>query len=106
VNAGDAGGRKHARETLFGGGRFEGHTIKEKLVAGDRKQQSGLIVAESGAQFAPGGFILFGRTRMSEVIHPGELEQDVQAADKGASSRCSCVGIHSHRLGQMPPLIR
>jgi hypothetical protein len=41
---------------------------------------------------------------MPEVVHPRELEQDVEAADEGARSSSACVLVHQNRGAEAPPL--
>ncbi|MFY9691133.1 MAG: hypothetical protein WA369_14495 [Candidatus Acidiferrales bacterium] len=101
VDAGDSSTRKHAGETLLGSGRIKRGTIKQKPITRSRQKQSRLIVgANRGAQFAPGSFILFGGARMPEIVHSGELQQNVQATYKGAGGcSSSVVGVDRHSRG-------
>ncbi len=106
VNAGDAGGGKHARETFFGGSGFEGRAVEQELVAGNGEEHAGFIFgagAESGAEFGPGGLVLFFCARMAEVIHSRELEQDVEAANEGASRSGSNVRVRHVYVGLAKP---
>ena len=87
VNARDARRGKHSREAFLRRRGFEGRAVEQQLIARNGQQQARFVVrAESGAQFRPGGFVLLGRARMAEVIHPRELQQNIQAAHEGASS--------------------
>jgi hypothetical protein len=54
MNAGDAGGRQHAREAFFGSRGFERRAVEEELVTGNGEEHAGFIFgagAESGAKF-------------------------------------------------------
>jgi len=44
------------------------------------------------------------RPRVPEVIHSSELEQDIEAAYEGSSSRGARVGVHSDSVGLWPRL--
>ncbi len=102
VNAGDPSRGKHAREAFFGGGGFERRSVEKELVTGNREEHAGFIFgagAESGAQFGPGSLVLFFGARMAEVIHARELEQDVEAADKGAGRSGPDVGVRHVYVG-------
>jgi len=87
MDAGNAGRRKHARETLLRRGRIKRGAIQQQAIARGSQQQAGLVVwTDGGAQFAPCSFVLLRRARMTEVIHSSKLQQNVQATDEGAGS--------------------
>jgi hypothetical protein len=97
VNAGDSGRRKHARETFFRCGCIQRCAVQQQLISGHSQQHAGVVVrTQCRAQFRPRGLVLFGCAGMPEVIHPGKLEQDVQAAHKGASGCGPRVRVSCH----------
>jgi hypothetical protein len=70
------------------------------MVSRNSQQQAGFIIgAKSCMQLAPRSLVLFGRPRMAKVIHPGELKQNVQAANESASGRWACLGVVYHDVG-------
>jgi hypothetical protein len=88
--------RKHSGEAFLRGGRIERRSIQQQTVARRSQQQTSLIVRSNGsAQFAPCGFILFRRAGMTEVVHPGKLQKNVQATDEraGCSSSSGIVTV-------------
>ena len=88
--------------------RFERRAVEQELVAGNGKEHAGFIFgagAESGAEFGPGGLVLFFRARMAEVIHSRELEQDVEAADEAREPpRVRMLGFVTYMWGSKPRL--
>jgi hypothetical protein len=104
VNAGDAGHREHAREAFLRRGRIQGRAIEKKLVSGHCQQHAGFVVrAEGDAQFSPRGVVLLHCARMAEVVHPRELEQNVQAAHERASCCLACIVVGHVPRGVIPP---
>ena len=85
LNAGEACGGKQLGKAALGGSSFDGHAVEQKLRAGGAQQQAGFIGDGNRlVQFVPGGLELLGRARMVKAVEPRILEQNVEAADKGA----------------------
>ena len=72
---------------------LEWNSIQQQLVVGNSQQKA--AVAGRGQtllQFIPGDFELGFRSLMFVAVHPGILDQDVQAMDK-RSRRCRPIGM-------------
>src|SRR5262249_10232503 len=95
---------EHPGKPLFRRRRFKGSSIEQQLIARDGQQQSRLVFGtKRGTQFAPRRFVLSGSARMPEIIHPGELKQYVEAANKGARGCGPHMDIIGHLdLGSLP----
>jgi hypothetical protein len=102
VNARDSRGGEHFGKTLLRSRGLQGHAIQQKLVSRHCEEKACLVVAKRSPQFRPGGFVLLRRAWMPEIIHTGELKENIQAADERASRRGPGVGIHSHDWGGSP----
>jgi hypothetical protein len=83
------------RKAAFAGCRSERNAVEQDLAAGRSKQKPVFILFQGGAQLPPGNIKLRRRSRMAELIEPCELQQDVEAADKGACR--AGFGVYDHR---------
>jgi hypothetical protein len=98
MDAGDSSAREHAGEALLRSRGVKRGTIEKQPITRRRQEQTSLVVRTNrGAQFAPGSFILLGGARMPEIVHSGELQQNIEAAYEGAGGcRSSVVGVDCH----------
>jgi hypothetical protein len=64
--------------------RVQRNSVEQQFVLRDAEEESGI---SSGGQrilqFVPGGFELTFRTLVIKAVHPGVLDQDVEAVHKG-----------------------
>ena len=100
MKTGDPRVGKQPREAFFRRSPFQGLSIQQELVAGDGQQQARLFFpgAERHLQLTPGGFVLRGGSRMPEVIHLGELQQNIKAAHEGARRSHPSVCLVFHEI--------
>jgi hypothetical protein len=97
VDARKASGREHSGEALFRCRRFQRRAVEEELIPGNGQKQSSIAIgAKRSFQFTPSGPVLLCCSWVAKIIHPRELEQDIEAAHKCASRQEFCVWIVAH----------
>jgi hypothetical protein len=96
MQAGDFRAGEHLRETAFGGSGFEWNAVQQELRATGAQQQAALAAGrQGGVQLFANDIELCGATGVLHPIQAGELQQHVEAADKGAGGRR--FGVCCHR---------
>ena len=103
VQAGESGGIQQRGETALGVPRFQRNPIQQQLVVGHAQQEA--LVPGGGQtllQFFPGNFELRLGALVPIAIHPGVLDQDVQAVHKrpcgGGTRTLRCVCGRDRKL--------
>ena len=95
VDAGDTGTGQELRKALLSCGRSHRHAVEQDLVPGRAQQHAApAAVLERLPQFLPSRVKLRGGLRVAKLIQPGKLQENVQTADKRASSGL-CFRSHS-----------
>jgi hypothetical protein len=103
VNAGNTGSDQQLRKTFFAAGCSERHAIEQDLIAGSAEQKARTSAfVQRAAQFLPRSFKLGGGAHMPELIKAGELQQNVEAANKAARATAR-VDAHVLWRGTAPP---
>ena len=94
-DAGDSRAGNQPRKTLFRRRGFQRYAVQVELVAVRSQQQaSSTLSVQHGTQFVPRNFKLRRGARVAELIQPRELQQNIQAADKGP--RCGGFSVRGH----------
>lgn len=87
MDAGNPSAGEQTSEALLCRRGFQRNTVEKQLFARGGEQKPRFVIAESGSQLLPGGFVLCSGARMPEVIHSGKFKQNIEAANE---SPCSC----------------
>src|SRR2546426_1889053 len=86
MNAGQTSGGEELGELAFRRSAFQRHPVQKELGSSGAKKQARLSPRGDGfAQFLPGGVQLFGGPGMLKSVEPGQFQENIQAAHKGAS---------------------
>src|SRR5229473_1026053 len=98
MDAGDSGVGQQLRKGFFRRARgAHWHAVHQDLVSGGSQQQPSIrALVQRRPQFFPGAFKLRSSAQMPELVEPGELQQDIQAAYK-RTRRLSSIAAHLPR---------